>query len=366
MKARTAAALFLLCAGLAFAALGCGAAEDVTTTTSTTAIPTTTTTTEAPATWREAQPVGDTPSARCYQGMVYDSESDQILVFGGFDGVESLGDTWVYDPATERWGDLEAQGEGQPLADKQIAAAYAAAEQLVVSFDGTTWGYDVVQNSWSALGPKGAKLKPARQGCCMAVDQRSGVVVLFGGTDNLRSYNETWVYDPSTNWWGRVEIEGDIPKGRSDASMVYDPGTGLMVLFGGVDSDFTCLNDMWTFDIETSTWTRVVANTRVPMARSAHAMAYDGHSGEVILFGGIDSQFVCYNDTWAYDVAENSWKELMPTGANPQPRCRMQLVYASAVDKLVLFGGMTFGVDVPGGLGIPSYFGDTWVFGVEP
>ena len=43
-------------------------------------------------------------------------------------------------------------------------------------------------------------------------------------------------------------------------------------------------------------------------------MAYDPHSKMIVLFGGIDSQFVCYNDTWAFDPAAGTWTELQPGG----------------------------------------------------
>ncbi len=356
----------------------CGALSPPTTTSSTTTISTTTTTTEPPASWSNLQVSGEAPSPRCYQSLAYDSVSGKMLMFAGSGSAGSISETWAYDPAANRWTNLNPASETQPSAGGQIPAVYDAVTGKVIAFDGTTWGYDPAANTWGALNPK-AKLTPARLGASMAYNSNTGKVFLFGGTDMAIWYNELWSYDPVVNTWTRLgppEEEEDkdtttslvpdatVPAGRSDAGMAFDPRSGKLILFGGMDADYACLNDTWSYDPVTNKWTRLTPEGGSPAARSAHAMAYDQHSGKVIVFGGIDSQFTCYNDTWAYDVKANTWTNLAPAGGSPPARGRTSMVYAFGIDKLILFGGAAIQQDAAGGFGGQAYFNDTWAFGV--
>lgn len=360
----------------------CGLAVPPTTSTiSTTTISTTTTTTEPPPAWLNLQVAGELPSPRCYASLAYDSVSGKLLMFAGSGSVGSLAETWSFDAAANRWSNLAPVSEGQPSAGAQIPAAYDPVTGRVIAFDGTTWGYDPVANTWGALNPKG-KLTPARLGASMAYNSNTGKVFLFGGTDMTTWYNELWLYDPVVNTWTRLSpTEEDEPKkgattttvapntimpsGRSDAGMAFDPSSGKVILFGGMDSSYACLADSWSYDPVTKKWMQLAPQGESPAARSAHAMAYDRHSGKVILFGGIDSQFTSYNDTWAYDVKANAWTNLNPAGESPAARGRMVMVYASGIDKLILFGGAVIQQDAAGGFGGTVYFNDTWTFGVN-
>jgi N-acetylneuraminic acid mutarotase len=359
----------------------CGVVSPSTTTaSSTTTMSTTTTTTEPPAAWSNLQVSGEAPSPRCYPSLAYDSVSGRLLMFAGSGSAGSLSETWAFDSSANRWTNLAPVSETQPSAGAQIPAVYDPVTGKVIAFDGTTWGYDPVANTWGALNPKG-KLTPARLGASMAYNSNTGKVFLFGGTDMAVWYSELWLYDPVVNTWTRLGPPEEeepkkgattttlapntvMPMGRSDAGMVFDPRSGKVILFGGMDADYACLNDTWSYDPVTNKWTRLTPEGESPAARSAHAMAYDQHSGKVILFGGIDSQFTSYNDTWAYDVKTNAWTNLAPAGDSPPARGRTLMVYASGIDRLILFGGAVIQQDQAGGFGGTVYFNDTWTFGV--
>ena len=332
--------------------------------TSTTISITTTTTTEAPASWRQVQPSGEKASARCYQSVVYDSVSQRVLMFAGFDGTDALSETWAYDAAAESWTDLRPESEDQPAATRQMPAAYDPTNDRVISFDGSSWGYEVAANVWYLLSPKGDKLTPARVGASMVRDEQSGKMILYGGTDMDKAFDETWSYDPVANTWTNLEPAGPIPPGRSDAGMAYDPVSGTVILFGGVDGEFNCLADTWAYDPESNAWSKL-QTTVAPDARSGIGMAYDPHSERIILFGGVDSQLVCYSDTWAFDAGSGTWTQLSPPGEIPMARGRAALVYAADIDMLVLFGGLAMQSDGQGGFGSQVYLDDLWIFGVQ-
>jgi hypothetical protein len=357
--------MLLLATLLVVTVMGCDLFSPSTTTSSTSStVITTTTTTEPPASWKQMQPAGAPPSARCYQAMVYDPTSRRVLMFAGFDGTDALSETWAYDGETDSWVNLNAQGKDQPAAAVQMPGVFDPSTNKVIAFDGTSWGYDVAANTWRALSPK-AKLKPARMSSCMALDANSGRIILFGGTDMHKWYNETWSYDAETNAWTNLKPEGAVPSGRSDAGMAYDPNSGKFFLFGGVDADFNCLDDTWSYDPNANVWTKLTSTGTGPSARSGLGMAYDPHHNTIIMFGGIDSQFVCYGETWSFDPAAGSWAQLEPVGASPSARGRCALVYDKSIDKMVLFGGAVVQSDSSGGFGSLVYLDDTWTYGVN-
>jgi N-acetylneuraminic acid mutarotase len=339
-----------------------------TTTTSSTTASTTTTTTEPPLTWARLQPAGETPSPRCYQSMVYDGGLRKIIMFAGFDGTLSLSETWVYDPSENLWSkrevtDVEEPPWRGPSAGGRISAVYEALTGRVVAFDGNTWAYDPGADRWKDLKPKGDR-PSARLGSCMAYDWVHGKVVLFGGTDMATWFNDTWIYDAVANTWTQMTVGDILPPGRSDASMAYDPQDGRMILFGGV-ADFSCLDDTWAYDLAANTWVQLAPDGATPPARCGHIMVYDPDRTQLVLFGGIDSDFGCYNDTWSYDAAANTWTNLIPSGDGPPARGRSSAVYVPIIDKLLLFGGSAFVEDPAGGFGTQVYFDDLWSFGVE-
>jgi len=104
----------------------------------------------------------------------------------------------------------------------------------------------------------------------------TGKLVLFGGHDAgaLGNNNEVWTFDPSTGDWDR-QIRGDTwnkpangvcdfpadfatiddasPERREAAAGALTDA-GQLIIAGG-KSDCGNLNDVWTLDPATSTWT---------------------------------------------------------------------------------------------------------------
>jgi hypothetical protein len=78
--------------------------------------------------------------------------------------------------------------------------------------------------------------------------------------------------------------------------MAYDGATGNVVLFGG-DNGSRALRDTWTWD--GSTWTKQAPATS-PAARVFASMAYDAATGNVVLFGGNNVGPRSFDDTWTW------------------------------------------------------------------
>ena len=108
-------------------------------------------------------------------------------------------------------------------------------------------------------------------------------------------------------------------------------GNGSLLLFGG-DDGVGRLGDTWRYDIATNTWTQILGAG--PSPRRWAAMTLYGASGQVILHGG-QSATSTLGDTWVF--TNNQWQQA--AGPGPSPRLNHAMAYDSIRQRAVLFGG---------------------------
>ncbi len=84
-------------------------------------------------------------------------------------------------------------------------------------------------------------------------------MILFGGwdTNGTVQFNDTWAYDPSANTWTELNPAGDVPSVRGMLDVVYDPGSGRALIFGGWGGESQAMNDLWAYDPAANTWTEL-------------------------------------------------------------------------------------------------------------
>ncbi|TMQ48664.1 MAG: hypothetical protein E6K71_06845, partial [Candidatus Eisenbacteria bacterium] len=274
-----------------------------------------------------------TPPARYGHAMAYDSQSDRIILFGGWTGTQQSNDTWAYDFKTNTWTDL-APVVG-PRVRAYHAMAYDSQSDRVILFGGyggynDTWAYDFNANTWTDMAP--ATSPPGRYLHAMAYDSQSDRVILFGG---YGGYNDTWAYDFNANTWTDMAPATSPPALVSDA-MAYDSAADRVILFGG-DNGTRVSNDTWAYDFNANTWTDMAPATSPP-GRDSPAMAYDSSADRAILFGGAAG--ILFNDTWAYDLGTNTWTNMSAAPA-PSGRHLHGMAYDSQSNRVILFGGVT-------------------------
>lgn len=104
-------------------------------------------------------------------------------------------------------------------------------------------------------------------------------------------------------------------------------------------------------------WSQLQGLEEVPSRRWGHAMVYDSARDRIVLFGGREGQAggtqgETFADTWVWDGA--GWEFLdLPEGERPPGRYEHNMVYDKARDRIVLFGGHD---------GDISILQDTWEF----
>ncbi len=114
--------------------------------------------------------------------------------------------------------------------------------------------------------------------------------------------------------WAQLDAGG--PSAREDHTWTLDPESGVAYMFGGRDGA-TVFDDTWAYDLATDTWTELAPAT-APDARFGHEAVWAEGNGLVIFAGQAGAAF--FGDLWAYDPVGNAWRELAATGALPTPR----------------------------------------------
>src|SRR5579884_1224268 len=187
---------------------------------------------------------------------------------------------------------------------------------------------------------------PTREASSMVYDPGMGMDLLFGGTGApAGKLNDTWAWNGQT--WLALH-PSTSPPARDGASMAYDAATGTVLLFGGVSDSGTDLGDTWTWNGQT--WTQLYPASS-PVARDDAAMVYEAANRQVLLFGGESQQghfSPALNDTWTWDG--HTWTQLHPP-TSPPARFGASMAYDAATGQLILFGG-----------GAGNSLNDTWAW----
>ena len=201
---------------------------------------------------------GHQPSNRLSPAMAYSTRATAIVMFGG----QGRNDTWALDAETKRWVPMIPNGApGSPPGLSQLtnSMVYDSDNDVFILFggclctgdggpsSGDTWAYRVSTNTWTRTTPAGSP--PARQGHNLVYDSANKTVVLFGGFDAPTGtyYNDLWVYRYASNTWTQV-FPAISPPGRRTGAMAYDPVRRLTVLYAGKNRG--SLDDVWTLQLQ--------------------------------------------------------------------------------------------------------------------
>jgi hypothetical protein len=275
------------------------------------------TVTTTPYLLQQVFPTGTLPAARYGHGAAYDSVSNRMIVFGGAtSSTACLNDYWLLDDAN--------------------------------STDGTpSWVPEIA----SGTPP------PARMQFVAQYDTSSNSLIIFGGNNCAAGYlNDVWVLNNAngsvgTPTWTQLSPAGVAPSPRENASAIFDSVNNVLTIFAG-DAGSTGLDDVWTLTNAngtggTPTWTHVTPTGTAPSARTGQSSVYDSTNNRMIMYGGINAltgtDFL--EDTWILTFANNiggtpAWSLEKVTGTAPQRRFHIAF-FSSSDDDLIIFGGQS-------------------------
>src|SRR2546425_128061 len=124
------------------------------------------------------------------------------------------------------------------------------------------------------------------------------------------------------------------PAARYLHTMVYDSRSDRFILFGGWEVGLS--NETWSYDLGNNSWTKM-RPTGAPSAREAQSATYDSRADRVILFGGNDGTAPS-RETWSYDFGTDTWTNLKPA-THPSWRYFHAMDYDVKSGRVVMFGG---------------------------
>jgi len=224
----------------------------------------------ATASWTQMAPATQ-PPARWGSRMVYDSESDRIILFGGTDAVTyiTLADTWAYDLEADTWVQLQTSGSITPLHFYDMA--YVPGLDRVILFGGLT----------------------------------------SPGGDEWTLLNDTWAFDINALTWVQLQPQTS-PPARAYQTLVYDPSSGDLIQYGGITShanypDEATTDETWRYSVADNTWRQVV--TAVSPGKRAWHQAVGTREG-VVLFGGGSNRSDYQNDSWLFSPDLETWRRI--------------------------------------------------------
>lgn len=145
--------------------------------------------------------------------------------------------------------------------------------------------------------------------------------IIFGGDTKTKESDildsELYLLNTTALKWTTAGIPGRKPTGRYGHT-ISTVGS-VLYIFGGQLND-TFFDDLISYDLTTlqspsSHWNFIKPTSPTPPGRTNHTVIT--HNDKLYLFGGTDGKN-WYNDTWCYDPAFNTWKELNCTGFIPE------------------------------------------------
>lgn len=340
------------------------------------------------ARWSLLSTGGDASTSVSGHTAVYDPATNAMIVFGGFDyrlGPAQTNAVLLLSHANglggaSDWSTLVSNGAaGSPSARDLHAAAYDSASNRMIVFGGfdpvaglrnDTW---VLANAngtggaplWIQLAPTGSA-PAARFGHVAALDAANDRLLVFGGDNQAQTFADVWVLSHAdglggTPSWTQLAPTGAPPTGGSLSSAVYDAASNVMIVFGGGSlgsGSPTVTNGVWTLSSAnglggTPHWTNIVPNGAhgSPVARWSHSAIYDAATNRMTIFGGESQGKPTFPlpdlaDLWVLDGANGlagtpTWSQLKATatGNPPSRRDSFAAVYDPGSNRMILFGG---------------------------
>lgn len=222
--------------------------------------------------------------------------SDSIGYVGaGWTGSQALYDFYAYNPNTNSWTQkttYPGQGGRNCLATGFNGRGYVGAGN---SSTGSTqhddfWEYNPATDQWTTLGtfPFGVRAG----GIACTVDS----LLYFGmGMDGTNDFNDIWAYNPASGSWNQKASFPGV--GRLQATCFA--ANGKIIAGGGFRlNSGTVQNDYYSYDPVSNVWTAIPGFSAG--ARSVSTGFTIGSTGYIA--AGNDSLDTPLNDLWAFEI----------------------------------------------------------------
>ncbi len=263
--------------------------------------------------------------SRSAHSMVWDMQDNQLLVFGGVDGQGNLlNDLWSYAPDTNTWTDLvpanpaatNCATASSPAPRMNAAMVWDSVSNQVLLYGGQgantnylsdLWSYSPAKGTWTALACTGNG-PGARAGA--GVVWNGTQMFVLGGINSTGLLNDFWTYTPGTGW---QTVSTSTPLGaRAFVTMSWDSDQQQLYVFGGLQSSGQQKGDFYVYQPGNG-WNAIVSgSTNLPLPREQAMSVWDSTDGLFLLMGGWEkNNATTHSALWAYSPSQNAWWEIV-------------------------------------------------------
>lgn len=237
------------------------------------------------------------------------------------DAIDENGSLWCFSPSTSKWA-LTSAHAGRRPEPRSYHAMVTDGKNTIYLHAGCPakgrlsdlWAFDTESSTWTELPSAPG---PARGGTSIAFS--GGKLYRMGGFDGETEQGGSLdIYDPVAKTWSSLTFKPDDvegPQARSVAALLAvktQRGRQVLVtLFGEHDPSSLghagagkMLGDVWAFDVESQTWSRVKAaaskDDGVPPPRGWFAAdILKQEAGDaIIVHGGLAESNSRLGDVW--------------------------------------------------------------------
>lgn len=291
--------------------------------------------------WVQLTPAaGNVPAPRVNAAAIYDSLNHRLVIFGGKTASENLNDVWAFDLHNNGWSNLTPASGAVPAPRFTANGVYHLNKQQMIiwagqgsAFFNDVWAFDLNAKTWTPFTPPNPQPN-IRYGTAAVFDPKAKELVTFAGFTDAGRFDDTWRFNVNTGMWREV-APATHPEKRCLHTASYDALKHRMIMYGGQTNGPR--GDIWAFDLATNTWKDLTPATS-PAGRWFPTNIFDAANNRVIIFGGNlgSSQS---NETWAFNLANNLWQQLSPSGTIPAAREGAAAIYIHREGRIIVFGG---------------------------
>lgn len=291
--------------------------------------------------WVQLTPAsGNAPAPRVNAAAIYDSLNHRLVIFAGKTAAGDVNDVWAFDLRNNAWSNLTPISGAIPAPRFTANGVYNLAKQQMLiwsgqgsSFFNDVWAFDLNAKSWSPFNPPNPQPN-IRYGTAAVFDPRTMELVTFAGFTDAGRFDDTWRFNVNTATWKEIS-PATHPEKRCLHTASYDALKHRMIIYGGQTNGPR--GDIWALDLAANQWADLTPSSS-PAGRWFPTNIFDAASNRVIIFGGNlgSSQS---NETWAFNLTNNTWQQLSPSGTVPAAREGAAAIYIRSEGRMIVFGG---------------------------